>query len=32
MKNNKYHSHSRRKIPWNEEEVSDIASFVRDEY
>lgn len=33
MKNNKYHSHSRGKTPWNEEEeVSDIASFVRDEY
>ncbi len=34
MKNNKYHSHSRRKTPWDEEEeeVSDIASFVRDEY
>ena len=32
MKNNKYHSHSRRKTPWDEEEVSDIASFVHDEY
>ena len=33
MKNNRYHSHSRRKTPWDEEEeVSDVASFVRDEY
>lgn len=33
MKNNKYHSHSRRKTPWDEkEEVSDIASFIREEY
>lgn len=31
MKNNNYQSHSRRKMPWDEE-VSDIAPFVRDEY
>ena len=30
MKNNNYQSHSRRKKPWDEEEVSDIAPFVRD--
>lgn len=32
MKNNNYQSNSRRKMPWDEEEVSDIAPFVRDEY
>lgn len=32
MKNNKYHTHSRRKTPWDEEkEVSDIASCDRDD-
>lgn len=32
MKNNNYQYNFRRKMPWDEEEVSDIAPFVRDEY